>query len=307
LFTNFLHLEFYNQDNQGAGAPIDVSADKLSHFRKDVKEVVRKVEEREALVKLMCEIELILERKDALLEAIDEFSKALKHALENGDVLDSVSTKSDPLEAKKKDAHSQFQLHSTWLQSNLKLTNRALASALTQLQIIYGNGYTGFSTFQSRKKNTETIPNDQYIDAITTGKDSNCSEHYHAMEMLAFDVGDDIAAKVISPDSSDKNTNMAKNDYIQGMTAPAGGLLVIADLLTEMMQPSKEMMQPSKEMMPGLATLVMRALLDQLKPEPMQNLPEEADEILRSREVAYNTLTNAVNMLLAELTANGKE
>jgi hypothetical protein len=51
----------------------------------------------------------------------------------------------------------------------------------------------------------------------------------------------------------------------------------------------------------------MRALLDQLKPEPMQNLPEEADEILRSREVAYNTLTNAVNMLLAELTANGKE
>ena len=129
---------------------------------KDIHAVMERIEEREGLVKLMCEIELIIDRKDALLDTMKEFDKTFRNALKNGKILEDKAELniSDPHGAKKKEAYSQFRHHGAWLQSNLHLTNLSLESALTQLQIIYGKGYTGFSTaahtLKSQKKEIKT-------------------------------------------------------------------------------------------------------------------------------------------------------
>ncbi len=270
---------------------------------KDINAVMKKIEEREGLVKLMCEIELIIDRKDALLDTMKEFDKTFRNALKNGEILEdkAVLNISDPNEAKKKEAYSQFRHHGSWLQSNLHLTNLSLESALTQLQIIYGKGYTGFSTtahtLKSQKKEIKTGDNDR-TPAITANgeKDSESSDLHNDIDILAFDIGDEIAAKAIDPGPKSEVATMATNDYVQGMTASAGSLLMTTELLMELIQSGKEIKS-------DVIDMTLKSSLDQLKPIPLKNLPPEADVILRSREDAYNFLVETVNILLSELKA----
>ncbi len=294
MFVSF--VEFYNQDDHQSFASNDESTGKVSthSFRNDVKEVVAKVEEREALVKLMCEIELILERKEALLDTIVELREAYNLSVGQPDFVQIKD---------KKKLCSQFQNHGNWLRSNLKLNNRALESSLIQLQTIYGGGYTGFGNMQPRAKAEDYFHQAECIGKTVDSKNGTRHRHYHDMEMLAFDIGNRIASITVSPRPDSESVFVSTynlSDYNSGMVSSAGGLLVTADLLKEML-PSKKFKTAAV-----LPILAMKASLNELKPEPFHHAPDEIKDVLKCRDHAYGSLVDAVNMFLAELRLVGK-
>lgn len=247
---------------------------------------MKKVAEREALVKLMCMLESLIERKEAILQAQEKCNTVFKTALENGQISPSSPD----------DKTSTFKEHYAWLQSNAKLTERALEIALIQMQIVYGKAYSGFSPLIPQKK---LQPMDQSAEVEPSDADiASSSLYYQAVDGFAFAMGEDIANKTLSSSPSEGATKPLTDEYMASMLASAGGLLVASDLLMEQLQKGEQ----TKSILHN-ATM-KAALLSQLhllKPEPIQNLPTEFEHVLVSRASAFKALVESVEMLSAEL------
>ncbi len=89
------------------------------------------VAEREALAKIMNVIDSNLERKRAIIDALEQF-----HSMGNVDL-----SKND-----------DFTCHYLWLHENLRTTEQALESALVHQQILYSKLYAGTSMVPNTKQ-----------------------------------------------------------------------------------------------------------------------------------------------------------
>ena len=274
-------IEFYHKDRKQVDTLLGPAANNQPQVREGIEKVLAKIAEREALVKLMSEVELILERKDAILTTMEKCNCIHHQASENDEDNNIIKP-------------CQTREHHMWLQSNLKVTNRALDIALAQLQIIYGKGYTGYNIASPTLEKKRDIANKEVQLNLTTKDPNKYHSHYlETMDNLAFDIGRDIATKAAATHYC---TEM--NEYTCGMLASAGGLLTISDVLADACRSDKKRKS-------ALDTKAILEVLEQLKPEPI-HLRTEVAHLLRSRELAYTKLTDAARMLLSELIANNQ-
>ncbi len=97
------------------------------HLEESSSEMVRKVEEREILVRLLKTTENAIVRKRMILDAIEKC-----HELQD---------KEHPTTDRISKTPERLQQHYDWLLANLELTNKSLEASLVQMRIMYGKAY----------------------------------------------------------------------------------------------------------------------------------------------------------------------
>jgi len=281
-------IEFYNKEATSFNKPIHIPdiSDK-SHLKTKIAMLIERITEREALVKLMCMIELMIERKKLLLKAIDKCHLNYENAINNGDVPSKMAD------------HKAFQEHYSWLHSNLKLNEASLEIALAQMQIIYGEAYTGISMLPTEKKSL-SCKSLQDRNTIAQNEPHNIP-WMQAVDDFALDVGQDMATRLISikPSTTDA--------YTASMLSSAGGMLLTSDLIANALTDNDQSLQKQRNCLKTISgsNSSKNILLNQLSLlEPTHiGLPSEASNLLQARDSAFQALADSVRMFAAEISA----
>lgn len=155
------------------------------------------VAERELLTKLMNLIESLLERKDAILDAIDSFHNELGNSL-NG-------------------PGDEFKQHYDWLQDNLLQTNLALEAGLTYQQVMYGKMYSGTS-----------------LVTLNTGSDSDLmipDSHHgrkwgHTLHRCAMELGAEVTKRTLHDQA------LSNSETVINSVSSAAALILTTDILS---------------------------------------------------------------------------
>lgn len=158
------------------------------------------VTEREALTKLMGIIDSTIERKQALLDAIEAF---------HGQLMDHSHALAD-----------EFVHHYDWLQENLNQTNDALESALVYQQIMYGQLYAGNSVANNTNSRN------------TTQKKMNSSrgkKWERTLQRCAMELGSEMTIRTLQDISFSPNNNTL-TDSLHSVAS----ILITTDLISEM-------------------------------------------------------------------------
>ncbi len=155
------------------------------------------VAEREVLTKLMNLIDSLLERKDAILDAIDSFHNELGNSL-NG-------------------PGDEFKQHYEWLQDNLLQTNLALEAALTYQQVMYGKMYSGTSlvTLNTASDSDLMIP------------DSHHGRKWgHTLSRCATELGSVVTKRTL-------DQSLSNSETVINSVSSAAALILTTDILSE--------------------------------------------------------------------------
>lgn len=164
--------------------------------------ILAKIEERVALVTLMVNIEVLLERKALILSTLDDLSKNLENLLKE--------SAEDPMTCDEtSEKYSDFKDHEKFLLDNLKTTEKTLQAAMASLRIIYGKSY--FSK-QDKKLEHDNKPKIETIEEI--------SEKF----------GDEISKALNSPEGSSLDTTTM---YQSCQLSSAANFLLLTDISRE--------------------------------------------------------------------------
>ena len=165
--------------------------------------ILAKIEARVALVTLMVNIEILLERKALILSTLDDLSKNLENLLKE--------SAQDPMTCDEtSEKYSDFKDHEKFLVDNLKTTEKTLQAAMASLRIIYGKSY--FSK-QDKKLEHANKPKVETIEEV--------SEKF----------GDEISKALInSPEGSSLDTTTV---YQSSQLSSAANLLLLTDISIE--------------------------------------------------------------------------
>lgn len=284
--------EFYNKEATFFNKPIHIPAiSDRSYLKTKIERLLERITEREALVKLMCMIELMIERKKLLLKAIDKCHSNYQNAINNGD---------DP---SKMADHKALQEHYSWLHSNLKLNEASLEIALAQMQIIYGEVYTGISMSATKKK-SQTCKDVQDRETMILQNKKGDIPWVQAMDEFALDIGQDMATRLIS------NKPSTTDAYTAAMLSSAGGVLLTLDLITNALSDNRQSLWEQRNCLKSTSgSKSSKALLfnqlNLLEPAHM-GLPSEASDLLQARDSAFQALVDSVNMFSAEIAQHSE-
>ena len=227
------------------------------------------IAEREALTKLINIIDSTLERKQLILEAIEEYHDQLEG--NSGSFCEQ---------------EEDFKKHYDWLQNILGQTNQSLEAALVLQQVMYGKIYTGTS-MTPENMNDSTV---QMIPDSCRGKKWGL-----ALRHCATEIGAELVRKPSKyPALSNKDAvDNIGEDFLSNEINSAMGVILTVDLLSEIKcndgNGHKNFFGP------------MRQNLSLMKYAKFPQLPEELVDVIDSRESAFDDLKQSLKMLESEL------
>jgi len=238
----------------------------------------------------MAIVDMLLDRKEALLQSIEECTKAFETVVSDGKVNQPTSNKNDgdstSIDAQKCQAYSEFKDHLQWLQNNLHVSEKSLQAAMAQLQIIYGKGYTGVPATTHASDTKPIEDNAQILSNVTNQFDD-----------MAFEIGEILATKLCP--ASEESKDCPTNEYQSCVLSSACSLLVTSDLFLEMTAAKS-----------ASTAKVIDAMfynqLQHLEPESISKLPKVAQDVLDLRRTAFENLQESVAMLSTELLEYSK-
>ena len=255
--------------------------DRLNTSRSRSK-LLNRVTEREALAKLMNIIDASLERKQAILDAIDNF-----HNLFEG-------TKGVFLHLEE----DEFKGHYNWLQESLRCTDQALEAALVYQQIMYSSIYTGISMIPSLHN-----PIDEQIPTPSKGG----KELGRTLGRGAMEIGSELAKRslnncsVHNPVSRGKEAINTRNNFLLNRVSSAVGILLAGDLLIEKSHQDKN---DSERYLCIDSIETLRATASLLKHAKMPLLPEEIVDTTNTRQSALDDLEASLKIFESELVTS---
>ena len=139
--------------------------------------ILAKIEERVALVTLMVNIDILLERKALILSTLNDLSKNLENLLKE--------SAEDPMTCDEtSEKYSEFKDHEKFLLDNLKTTEKTLQAAMASLRIIYGNSY--FSK-QDKKLEDASKPKTETIEEVSEKFGDEISKSFNSPEGSSLD------------------------------------------------------------------------------------------------------------------------
>lgn len=164
--------------------------------------ILAKIEARGALVTLMVNIEILLERKALILSTLEDLSKNLENLLKE--------SAEDPMTCDEtSEKYSDFKDHEKFLLDNLKTTEKTLQAAMASLRLIYGKSY-----FSKQDKKLEYV-NKPKVETI---------------EEVSEKFGDEISKALNSPEGSSLDTTTM---YQSSQLSSAANFLLLTDISIE--------------------------------------------------------------------------
>jgi len=240
----------------------------------------------------MAIVDMLLDRKEALLQTIEECTKAFETVVSDDKVNQPTSNENDDeatsIDAQKCQAYTEFKDHLQWLQNNLNVCEKSLQAALAQLQVIYGKGYTGVPVLPTSHA-SDTKPqedNAQILLNVTNQVDD-----------MAFEIGEILATKLCP--ASEESKDCPTNEYQSCVLSSACSLLVTSNLFLEMTAAKSASTAE-------IIDAIFYNQLQHLEPEPISKLPKVAQDVLDLRKEAFENLQESVTMLSTELLERSK-
>ena len=237
------------------------------------------VEEREALIKMMNVIEATLERKQTILHVIDEFHNIL------------INCKNCAL------AHFEeedFVSHYTWLQENLKSTERALEAAIVHQQIMYSKMYTGLTVLPpvASKRYEQKLPPSNERKKVHCML-SQCTDEFSS-ELTVRAFKEPLIQQKPGIGQGGTHARKLRENFLLNRISSAVEVLLTGDLVSEMSQ------ENSKHITESIPEVMVQTL-NLFSNSNMPNLPQEIMDTIYSRNAALADLIEGMGMLESEL------
>ncbi len=237
------------------GSNLDLSSDY------DFKAILA-VAEREALAKTMNIIDSNLERKRAILDAMNEFH-----------MMGAVDMSKNEV----------FKNHYTWLHDNLTLTEEALESAFVHQQILYSKIYTGMTM----------VPNkhDQY-NSNSRSSTNGGKKNDLVIQKTAKEIADELVTRIvdISNNNNRNDTHNAREALLTDRLSSATRIMLINALLRK----NQPLLKPH-------VSETITNEISRLSSTKIPHLPSQLTNITLARDAAVNDLKESLKMLESEL------